>query len=115
LLMPISSISTALFGILSYVFMRYWNVGVFTDFGTIVFHVGVVLGIVAFVHGAVSFSKLGRELNTLYAAAVNADGTTNPEPVAALNNTLASFGTTLNIHAAMVIAAFICMTVGVSF
>lgn len=112
LLMPVSAMGTALFGLLSYGMMRYWERGVFSGFGSIIFHLGVVLGLAATVHGAMAFGKSNREIAELTDAAINADGTTNADKIQGMTAANEKMLQTLNIHSALVIGAFICMTLG---
>lgn len=112
MLMPIAAMGTAIGGLLLYGITTYWNRGMTSGIGSIIFHLGVLAGLVATVHGAVSFGKPGREIKRLSAEAVSGDGVANPAKITELNGVLEGYHSMLNLHVGLVVFAFICMTIG---
>lgn len=113
-LMPIASITTTVAGVLVYGAVGYHNRG-FGSLGSIVFHVGVLAGIVATVHGATSFGKAMQGVSKLTADSVAADGTVNASALAELTTAQEKITAALNIHVALVVLAFVCMVFGASY
>lgn len=111
LILPAAAMGTAVGGLLLYGSLQYWEFG-FSSIGRIIFHIGVVAGLAATVHGAISFGKPGREIKRLSAEAVSGDGVADPTKITELNGVLDSYHNMLNIHVGLVVLAFICMTIG---
>lgn len=114
LMMPIAGAGTVVGGLLLYGITNYWTRGMTSGIGSIIFHVGVLAGLAATVHGAVGFGKLGREIRLLSAAGVSSDGVTNPTKLSELHQNLSKYMDTLNIHVGLVVLSFICMVIGSS-
>lgn len=109
--MPVASLTTTVVGVLLYLIAGYYNRG-FGGLGSIIFHLGVLLGIAATVHGGMKFGSTARAIADLTRASVNADGTMNNTELSKLNTAQQGMLDALNIHVIIVVGAFVCMVLG---
>lgn len=108
--MPISAILTTVGGIVLYLLGETWNRG-FGSFGSIVFHVGVVAGLLAFGHGA---TAIGKSSNGIEHALKDAGDSPSAEQIATVQAAVDKQMRQLPAHFALVAVAFLCMIFGAS-
>lgn len=108
--MPLSALLTTVGGVVLYGVQQYWNRG-FGSFGSIVFHIGVVAGLLAFGHGV---SAVGRSSMAIANALKNAGDNPTTEQIATVQGAVDKQMRQLPAHFAMAAVAFLCMVAGTS-
>ncbi|GIK28791.1 MAG: hypothetical protein IT298_11590 [Chloroflexi bacterium] len=106
--MPVSAILTVVGGVVLYGIEQYWNRG-FGSLGSIVFHIGVVAGLLAFGHGASAISKSS---DAIANALKGAGDSPTADQIAAVQAAVDKQLRQLPAHFALAAVAFLCMVAG---
>jgi hypothetical protein len=107
--MPIAAILTTLAGVALYGVLGYHNRG-FATLGSIVFHIGVLAGVIAFIQGATQIARASTAVSNALKT-VDLTNTTQAQ-VDAVKLVYAAMEKTLTQHMIIIVVAFLCMTAG---
>ncbi|MBK9123121.1 MAG: hypothetical protein IPM16_08370 [Chloroflexi bacterium] len=108
--MPISALLTTVGGIVLYGVEQYWNRG-FGSIGSIVFHIGVVAGLLAFGHGA---TAIGKSSNAIADALKTAGDNPTADQIAGVQAAVDKQMRMMPAHFALAAVAFLSMIFGAS-
>lgn len=109
--MPIAAVLTTVAGVALYGVLRYQTRG-FTSLGSIIFHIGVLAGVIAFIQGATQLARASSALSKALKA-VDLTNITQAQ-VDTVKLVYSAMEKVLTQHMIVIVIAFLCMTAGAS-